>query len=239
MKSIGLSTQQKSFLKLTLARPAFNLQVDLTIAAQGITAIYGASGSGKTSLLRCIAGLEKPKQSLIQIANEIWQDDARGVFIPTWKRSIGFVFQEASLFEHLNVMANLEFGLRRVQSDHAPVALQKAIQVLELTSLLKRMPHSLSGGERQRVAIARALATAPKLLLLDEPLASLDMARRHEILTWLETLRDELHIPMLYVTHALEEVTRLADQVIVLEQGKVVANGAPLEVLPHFNPLYR
>jgi len=229
-------TPQTIQLRLQLARPAFNLSVDLRIPAQGITAIYGASGSGKTSLLRCVAGLEKPTHSKIQIVEETWQDDERGLFIPTWKRSIGYVFQEASLFEHLNVQRNLEFGLQRVHSEEAQSMLNKAIELLELKTLLNRKPQALSGGERQRVALARALATAPKLLLLDEPLASLDIPRRLEIFPWLETLRDELHIPMFYVTHAIEEVMRLANQVIVLEQGQVTAFDAPETLLSHLNP---
>jgi molybdate transport system ATP-binding protein len=223
-------------IRLQLTRPEFTLQVNLSLPTQGITAVYGASGSGKTSLLRCVAGLEKPHQSLIQVEDEFWQDDSIDLFIPTWKRSIGYVFQEASLFPHLSVEHNLEFGLKRVESEESKKALLKAIELLELRSLLKRKPHALSGGEKQRVAIARAIATTPKLLLLDEPLASLDMARRLDILPWLETLRDELRIPMLYVTHAMEEVLRLADQVIVLELGKVATLGKPKEVFTSFTP---
>ena len=223
-------------IRLQLTRPEFTLQVNLRLPTQGITAVYGASGSGKTSLLRCVAGLEKPHQSLIQVEDEFWQDDSIDLFIPTWKRPIGYVFQEASLFPHLSVEHNLEFGLKRVESEDSKKALLKAIELLELRSLLKRKPHALSGGEKQRVAIARAIATTPKLLLLDEPLASLDMARRLDILPWLETLRDELRIPMLYVTHAMEEVLRLADQVIVLELGKVATLGKPKEVFTSFTP---
>jgi molybdate transport system ATP-binding protein len=223
-------------IRLQLTRPEFTLQVNLRLPTQGITAVYGASGSGKTSLLRCVAGLEKPHQSLIQVEDEFWQDDSIDLFIPTWKRPIGYVFQEASLFPHLSVEHNLEFGLKRVESKDSKKALLKAIELLELRSLLKRKPHALSGGEKQRVAIARAIATTPKLLLLDEPLASLDMARRLDILPWLETLRDELRIPMLYVTHAMEEVLRLADQVIVLELGKVATLGKPKEVFTSFTP---
>jgi len=223
-------------IRLQLTRPDFTLQVNLRLPTQGITAVYGASGSGKTSLLRCVAGLEKPHQSLIQVEDEFWQDDSIDLFIPTWKRPIGYVFQEASLFPHLSVEHNLEFGLKRVESEDSKKALLKAIELLELRSLLKRKPHALSGGEKQRVAIARAIATTPKLLLLDEPLASLDMARRLDILPWLETLRDELRIPMLYVTHAMEEVLRLADQVIVLELGKVATLGKPKEVFTSFTP---
>jgi len=226
-------------IRLHLNRPEFILEIDLSLPEQGITAVYGASGSGKTSLLRCLAGLEKPKNSFIEIAGTCWQNDALNLFIPTWKRPIGYVFQEACLFAHLNVEQNLAFGLKRVERHPTLRPLDKAIDILELGPLLKRRPSALSGGERQRVAIARALATQPRLLLLDEPLASLDIPRRLEILPWLETLRDEFSIPMLYVTHAVEEVSRLADQVILLEQGKVVAFGRSEEVLKHNHALYQ
>jgi len=225
-------------IQLELARPEFKLSVDLNLPAKGITAIYGASGSGKTSLLRCVAGLEKPNQCVIEIAGQYWQNDTKNIFLPTWQRSIGYVFQEPSLFAHLTVQQNLEFGLKRVKTQTAQSALNTAINLLELGLLLKRKPHALSGGERQRVSIARALATSPLLLLLDEPLASLDIPRRLEILPWLETLRDELHIPMLYVTHAIEEVLRLADHVVVLEQGKVAGFGIPKAVLQDIHPMY-
>ena len=227
-----------NLISLKLARPEFTLQINLKLPSEGITSIYGASGSGKTSLLRCVAGLEKAMQAHIEVGGECWQDDATGIFIPTWKRPIGYVFQEASLFAHLNVQQNLEFGLKRMPSDKAKNSLKKAIDLLELGPLLKRRTQSLSGGERQRIAIARALATAARLMLLDEPLASLDIPRRLEILPWLETLRDELNIPMLYVTHAIEEVMRLADNVIVLEQGRVSDYGSTDEVLSKLNPLY-
>jgi len=226
-------------IRLQLTRPEFTLEVNLSLSSQGITAVYGASGSGKTSLLRCVAGLEKPNQCLIQVEGEFWQDDSIHLFVPTWKRPIGYVFQEASLFPHLSVEHNLQFGLKRVESEASQKALLKAIELLELRALLKRKPHALSVGEKQRIAIARAIATSPKLLLLDEPLASLDMARRLEILPWLETLRDELRIPMLYVTHAIEEVTRLADQVVVLELGKIAALGTPAEIFTSLNPPFQ
>ena len=216
-------------VRLHLQRQAFMLDVDLGLPASGITVLSGASGSGKTTLLRCVAGLERARPSLVQIGSQVWQDDTRGVFLPTWRRPLGYVFQEASLFEHLTVRANLQFGLKRTRSPAA--ALEAAIALLGIETLLTRQPAQLSGGERQRVAIARALATQPQLLLLDEPLAALDAARKQEILPWLERLRDELQTPMLYVTHSADELARLADHVVVLDAGRVKTQGPAAEAL--------
>jgi molybdate transport system ATP-binding protein len=220
-----------SRIRLKLNRADFALDVDLELPVQGITVLYGVSGSGKTSLLRCVAGLERTPGALVSIAGETWQEDAAGVYLPTWQRPLGYVFQEASLFEHLNVRDNLEFGLKRSKGAADASALIAAIHLLGIDALLERKTTQLSGGERQRVAIARALATQPRLLLLDEPLAALDHARRQDILPWLERLRDELKIPMLYVTHSSDEVARLADTLVVLDEGKVKACGPVTEVL--------
>ena len=217
-------------LILNRARADFALDVDLELPGQGITVLFGVSGSGKTSLLRCVAGLERTPGALVSIAGETWQDDAAGVYLPTWQRPLGYVFQEASLFEHLNVRGNLQFGLKRAKGADSS-ALNAAIDLLGIAALLERKTSQLSGGERQRVAIARALATQPRLLLLDEPLAALDHARRQDILPWLERLRDELKIPMLYVTHSSDEVARLADTLVVLDAGQVKACGPVAEVL--------
>ena len=214
-----------SRIRVSLARPEFRIDVDLSLPPRGITAVFGPSGSGKTTLLRCVAGLERASDSLVKIGGAVWQDDAQGVFVPTWRRPLGYVFQEASLFDHLDVRANLEYGLRRSGGAQQASTLDAAIELLGIGALLQRRTRQLSGGERQRVAIARALATGPELLLLDEPLASLDLARRREILPWLERLRDELHIPMLYVTHSADEVARLADTLVVLDRGRVAACG--------------
>ena len=218
-------------LRLRLDRPDFTLDVDLALPGSGITVLFGSSGSGKTSLLRCVAGLEKPAQGMVRVGPELWQDDANGVFTPPWQRDLGYVFQEASLFEHLDVAQNLAFGLKRSGKPGAAVALDRAIELLGIGHLTRRRPSSLSGGERQRVAIARALATQPRLLLLDEPLAALDLARRHEILPWLERMRDQLRLPMLYITHSADELARLADHVVVLERGSVKASGPAQDVL--------
>jgi molybdate transport system ATP-binding protein len=225
------SPSKRSHIRLKLARPAFTLDVDLDLPGDGITVLFGASGSGKTSLLRCVAGLEHTPGALVNIASQTWQDDAAGIYLPTWQRPLGYVFQEASLFAHLNVRKNLQFGLKRSQSPTNAAALDAAINLLGIATLLDRSTGQLSGGERQRVAIARALATQPRLLLLDEPLASLDQARRQDILPWLERLRDELKIPMLYVTHSSDEVARLADTLVVLDAGKVKACGPVSQVL--------
>lgn len=217
-------------IQLRLQRPSFHLEVDVRLPPEGITAVFGASGSGKTSLLRCVAGLERAAAGRVRIGGHLWQDAQ--MFVPTWRRPLGYVFQEASLLEHLTVQGNLHFGLRRIPSQQEGRRhLQQAIELLGIGHLLQRRVQALSGGERQRVAIASALALQPRLLLLDEPLAALDAAKRQDILPWLERLRDEVRIPMLYVTHALDEVVRLADHLLVLEKGKVADNGPVAQVL--------
>jgi molybdate transport system ATP-binding protein len=174
-----------------------------------VTALYGHSGSGKTTCLRCIAGLERAEQGFIQINDEVWQDSERRI-LSRRTNALGYVFQEASLFPHLSVLANLEFGLKRIAKAQRRVDMAQATELLGIGHLLERHPQHLSGGERQRVGIARALLTSPKLLLMDEPLAALDSQRKSEILPYLQRLHDELDIPVLYVSHA-DEVARLAD----------------------------
>ena len=231
-------------LQVKLTRLDFELGVNLHLPEQGITAIFGPSGSGKTSLLRAVAGLEKIQQGLIQVGSHIWQDTQQNICWPTWQRPLGYVFQESSLLPHLNVQHNLNFGLKRALKSSssarldATKSLQESIELLGIEALLQRMPHELSGGERQRVAIARAIVMQPQLLLMDEPLASLDAARRQEIFPWLARLRDDLKIPMLYVTHASEEVVRLADHLVVLDKGRVKAQGPVSAVLTQIvNPV--
>jgi molybdate transport system ATP-binding protein len=210
--------------------PGFTLDVDLDLPGRGVTALFGHSGSGKTTLLRCIAGLERYGIGSLRFKGEVWQDSARGIFLPTHRRPLGYVFQEASLFPHLSVRGNLDYGRRRVNGGHR-VSLDHAVELLGIGPLLDRMPDHLSGGERQRVAIARALATSPRLLLMDEPLASLDLRRRNEILPYLERLHDELEIPVCYVSHSPDEVARLADHVVLLAEGRVMAAGGLRETL--------
>ncbi|EYC51923.1 molybdenum ABC transporter ATP-binding protein [Hylemonella gracilis str. Niagara R] len=228
-------------VRLSLARADFELNVDLALPARGITVLYGPSGSGKTSLLRCVAGLERAVSpagrapARVVVGREVWQDEAAGVFLPTHQRPLGYVFQEASLFEHLDVRGNLQYGLKRSWRGaflaQGQRTLDEAVALLGIDHLLARRVQQLSGGERQRVAIARALATGPRLLLLDEPLAALDAARRQEILPWLERLRDELRLPMLYVTHSADELARLAQHLVVLDRGQVSTAGPVEEVL--------
>jgi len=208
--------------KLQLA--SFALDVDLELPGRGVTALFGHSGSGKTTLLRCIAGLEHVPSGELSVNGVVWQGSH--TFMPTHRRPLGYVFQEASLFSHLSVRRNLEYGMKRVPSALRRGGLEASIELLGIGPLLERATDGLSGGERQRVAIARALAVSPKLLLLDEPLASLDLARKQEILPYLERLHDDLDIPVLYVSHAPDEVARLADHVALLENGRVVAQGA-------------
>ncbi|MBI5436982.1 MAG: molybdenum ABC transporter ATP-binding protein [Nitrosomonadales bacterium] len=215
--------------RFKLAYAGFALDVDLQIPARGITALFGPSGSGKTTLLRCIAGLERTTNGLLRIHDEVWQDGAK--FLPVHRRSLGYVFQEASLFPHLSVRRNLEYGMRRIPPAQRKVQPEQVVDLMGLGKLIERDPAHLSGGERQRVAIGRALLTSPRLLLMDEPLSALDVASRQEILPYLERLHGELEIPVIHVSHALDEVARLADNVVMLERGRVIASGAPNEIL--------
>jgi molybdate transport system ATP-binding protein len=218
-------------IALTLPRAHHELAVDVQLPLSGVTAIFGPSGSGKTSVLRAVAGLEPQAKGHVQMGEHTWLDTAQGVQVPTHERALGMVFQEASLFDHLDVQGNLRYALVRSKGRASVQTLQEAVDLLGIGHLLHRDTRSLSGGERQRVAIARALATGPRLLLLDEPLAALDAARRQDILPWLETLRRTSGIPMLYVTHALDEVTRLADTLWVLQDGRTQAMGPVTQVL--------
>ena len=216
--------------RFDLSYPGFALHADLQVFAHGVIALFGPSGSGKTTLLRCIAGLEPAANGTLQVKNEVWQDGAS--FLPIHKRPLGYVFQEASLFPHLSVRHNLEYGLRRIPHEQRRVQLEQVVDWLGLNKLIGRdSPAGLSGGERQRVAIARALLTSPRLLLMDEPLSALDAASKREILPYLERLHGELDIPVIYVSHALDEVARLADQLVLMEHGRIIASGALNEIL--------
>jgi len=206
----------------------FALDVDLSLPAKGVTALFGHSGSGKTTLLRCIAGLHEA-QGELHVAQECWQQT--GYFLPVHQRPLAYVFQEASLFPHLNVRRNLEYGYKRIPPVARHIQFDQAVEWLGLEHLLSRRPDKLSGGERQRVAIARALLTSPRLLLMDEPLSALDHNSKQEILPYLERLHEALAIPVLYVTHSPDEVARLADHLVVLERGRVVASGEMSETL--------
>ncbi len=213
-------------IKSTLGE--FVLDVSLDIPARGITALFGHSGSGKTSLLRAVAGLQSFEGSLM-VEGEAWQQGRN--ILPLHKRPIGYVFQEASLFHHLSVRENLLFGFKRIPKKSRQLSLQQVVEWLGLEPLLKRRPQHLSGGERQRVAIGRALLTSPKLLLMDEPLSALDDQSKRDILPYLERLHDYLPIPVLYVSHSLTEVARLADHMVWLKKGRVVDSGSVQSML--------
>lgn len=214
-----------------LQRPGFTLDINVQLPPHGVTVLFGASGSGKTSCLRVLAGLEPHATGRIHIAGEVWQDSAQGIFLPTHQRAVGYVFQEASLLAHLNVERNLKFGFERTPPAQRRHGWDQGLELLGIGHLLQRMPHTLSGGERQRVAIARALATSPRVLLMDEPLASLDAARKAEILPWLERLHSALQLPVVYVTHSPDELAQLADHVLLLDAGRVLAQGPVIDML--------
>jgi molybdate transport system ATP-binding protein len=214
-------------VRYELQRRDFSLDVDVDVPMQGITGVFGESGAGKTALLRCIAGLEQGASGRLVIADEVWQDES--VSRPVHDREIGYVFQEPRLFAHLNVRQNIEYGQRRGRRED--VGFDEAVELLGLRDLLERSIDTLSGGEAQRVAIARALLRSPRVVLMDEPIASLDRARRDEILPFLDGLHAALSIPVIYVSHSIEEVIRLCDHLLVMERGRVVASGEIQEVL--------
>ncbi len=201
---------------------AFDLNAAFSMPGQGVTALFGPSGSGKTTLLRLIAGLARADGRLV-VNGEVWQDDK--TFLPTHRRALGYVFQEASLFPHLSVRGNLDYGWKRVPAAGRTLNRDDVIGWLGLDSLIERAPHQLSGGQRQRVAIGRALLSCPRLLLMDEPMAALDANARAEILPYLERLHRELALPVLYVSHALDEVARLADHLLLIDDGRIAYQG--------------
>lgn len=209
--------------KFKWVKSDFKLDVELSIPDRGVTAIFGPSGCGKTTLLRLIAGLERCNEGYLKVGGRVWQDINE--YTPPHKREIGYVFQEASLFPHLNVAKNLEYGIKRVPVAERKVSVDHAVELLGIGHLLNRKAHQLSGGEKQRVAIARALAVSPKILLMDEPLSALDQTLKREIMPYLESLNDELDIPIIYVSHSPDEVARLADHLVLLETGQVRADG--------------
>lgn len=215
-------------IQFDLDRGDFRLAVDTQVPGRGVTALFGRSGCGKTTLLRCVAGLEPAAKGRLVVNGDTWQDRTR--FIPADRRPIGYVFQEGHLFPHLSVQKNLLYGYRRIPAQQRVVQPDEAIRLLGLESLLMRRVTEISGGQRQRVAIGRALLTSPRVLLMDEPLAALDAISKAEILPYLERLHDELSIPVLYVSHALDEVSRLADHMLLMEDGGVRAAG-PLQEL--------
>jgi len=216
-------------LRFSIQRDDFLLSLDTSLPGSGISAIFGPSGCGKTTLLRAVAGLETDPDGICRVNGEAWQLGRQ--YLPTHQRPLGYVFQEANLFAHMNVQQNLEFGFKRIPAKQRRIPVDDAVELLGLGHLLTRGTGYLSGGERQRVAIARALLTSPSLLLMDEPLAALDRRGKREILPYLEQLRDELAMPVIYVSHATEEVARLADHLVLLEKGRLRAQGPAAQML--------
>ncbi len=223
-----MTSQAGLEIRLEGAFASFSLSVDLEVPVHGVTALFGGSGSGKTTLLRAISGFEPRMRGTVSVLGDIWQDEK--IFLAPHRRSVGYVFQESSLFDHLDVRKNLEFGWNRTARECRKVRFEEVVDQLALEPLLNRCPQRLSGGERQRVAIGRALLSSPRVLLLDEPLASLDVSSRREIIPYLKSLHDRLQIPILYVSHSFIEVEILADYLVVLDLGRVKHQGRMPEI---------
>ena len=218
--------------KIKIKLDDFMLDAKFTIPDKGITVVFGDSGSGKTTLLRAIAGLEKSDDGYLKVGDSVWQKGDN--FVPTHKRQIGYVFQDAALFDHLDVKGNLGYVIKRTDGLNKDF-IESIYTLLEIKSLLNRSTVQLSGGEKQRVAIARALLANPKILLLDEPLSALELKRKNEILPYLDSLHNQLDIPILYVTHSQDETSRLADHLMLIENGKIIGNGPVNEMLTRFD----
>jgi len=213
-------------LRVDVEKQLGEFSLHATFASEGrVTGLFGASGAGKSSLINMIAGLLLPDRGTIVIDGETVDDTASGIHVPTYRRRIGYVFQDARLFPHLNVAQNLDYGRRMNRLAHDPAQHTRVVELLDIGALLDRRPGKLSGGERQRVALGRALLSKPRLLLLDEPLGALDEARKLEILPYLVRLRDEANIPMVYVSHDVAELRQLATQIVMLRQGRVTSFG--------------
>jgi molybdate transport system ATP-binding protein len=213
-------------LRVDISKQLGEFSIEAAFASEGrVTGLFGASGAGKTSLINMIAGLLRPDRGSIAIDTETLDDTNTGVHVPAHRRRIGYVFQDARLFPHLDVRKNLDYGRRMNRLAEDPAQQARVTELLDIGRLLDRRPGQLSGGERQRVALGRALLAQPRLLLLDEPLGSLDEERKEEILPYLVRLRDEANIPMVYVSHDADEMRQLATQVVMLKRGRVTAFG--------------
>jgi molybdate transport system ATP-binding protein len=206
---------------------SFSINVAFLVRAPGITALFGPSGAGKTSVINMVAGLSKPDRGQISVNGNTVFDSRKGIDVPPNRRRLGYVFQDGRLFPHLSVKSNLTYGMKLTRNDDQGVSFDKAVDVLDLGTLLHRRPAKLSGGEKQRVAIGRALLTNPSVLLMDEPLSSLDEARKSEIIPFVLRMQKEFLIPVLYVSHSTDEISSLADHVVVIQSGEVVSNGKP------------
>ena len=222
------------YARFQVNKTNFNFDIDLAFPSSGITSVFGPSGSGKTTFLRALAGLDSKHYQVAKLVvnGNTWHDQK--IFLPAYQRAVGFVFQEVNLFEHLNVIGNIKFGFNRTRNPNQKL-LEQTIELFGLKALLERKVEKLSGGEKQRVGLARAIAVNPEILLMDEPLASLDYERKNEIMPYLEKLHEELDIPIVYVTHSIDEVMRLADYLILLKEGKVSASGEMVSTIAKIN----
>ncbi len=217
--------------RLNIVYEDFQLQANLVLPGRGVTVLFGHSGCGKTTCLRAIAGLVRVEQGEVRVNSEQWQSWDGDVFVPTFERPIGYVFQEPSLFPHLTVDQNLAYAEKRVKTQSRVFRRERILPLLGIETLLSRYPSQLSGGEKQRVAIARALLTQPELLLMDEPLSALDHARKQEFLPYLERLQRMWDLPVVYVTHSVQELARLADHIVLFNQGKIIASGSAQQIM--------
>ena len=231
--------------ELQLQRDNFEIDIKLNLPGSGVSALFGASGSGKTSLLRFIAGLEEADSGFVSVKDNKWYDSETLYNLEPHRRSVGYVFQHAALFPHLTVLQNIEYGYKRSNKQAKPSSVEKLlaeklsvenmVELVGVESLLQRYPAKLSGGEKQRVAIARALASNPDLLLMDEPMASLDLRSKEQLIPCFENLFSQLDIPVIYVSHSPDEVAKMATYIALLESGKVKACGPMLNMLSHMD----
>ena len=224
-------TTGKLDLDFKLVRGGFDLAISQALTLDGVTVLFGPNGSGKSMTLRTIAGLERSANGIVRFDDTDWLRSNTGTFLPAHKRPVAHVFQDARLFSHLDVAGNLTFAHRRAKGNGPEVSRDDVVEVFDIAHLLKRMPHGLSGGERQRVAMARALLTRPRLVLMDEPLSALDVQRRAQALNFIEQIPEQFKVPVIYVTHQIDEVVRLANQLVLISGGRVEASGSSAELM--------